>query len=227
MNPSTGRKPRLAVLVSGRGSNLQAILHAIARGELDAEIVGVFSDRPDAAALDRVAPALRWSLEARQFPDRAAFDAILATAVEATAPDWVFCAGYMRILGDAFVRRFDGRLLNVHPSLLPRYKGLRTHARALRSGDAEHGASVHFVVPELDAGAVVAQARIPIQPGDTPESLAARLLPEEHRLVTATLALAAAGRLAEHGGQVQLDGQTLFSPLHLDSTGILRPGSRS
>ena len=225
MASSPGRKPRLAVLVSGRGSNLQAVLDAIADGRLDADIVGVFSDRPGAAALDKVAPGLRWSRAARGYPDRAAFDAELADALEATAPDWVFCAGYMRILGDAFVRRFDGRLLNVHPSLLPRYRGLHTHARALEAGDAEHGASVHFVVPELDAGAVVAQVRIPVQAGDTPEALAARLLPQEHRLVVATLALATGGRLAERGGQVQVDGQPLFGPLQLDSAGILRPGS--
>jgi len=225
MTPATGRKPRLAVLVSGRGSNLQAVLDAIAGGELDAQIVGVFSDRPDAPALDRIPASLRWSAAARGFPDRAAFDTALAEAIEASAPDWIFCAGYMRILGEAFVRRFDGRLLNVHPSLLPRYKGLHTHARALEAGDAEHGASVHFVVPELDAGAVVAQVRIPVLPGDSAEDLAKRLLPHEHRLVIATLALATAGRLAERGGQVQLDGQTLFIPLELDSTGILRPGS--
>ena len=227
MTPATGRKPRLAVLVSGRGSNLQAVLDAIADGRLEAEIIGVFSDRPGAAALERVPPERRWSADARGFPDRTAFDAALAEAVDAMAPDWVFCAGYMRILGDAFVQRFDGRLLNVHPSLLPRYKGLHTHARALEAGDAEHGASVHFVVPELDAGAVVAQARIPVQPGHTPESLAARLLPHEHRLVVACLALATAGRLAERGGQVRLDGQTLFRPLELDSAGNLHPGSHT
>ncbi len=198
-SPTTGRKPRLAVLVSGRGSNLQAVLCAIADGRLDAEIVGVFSDRPGAAALERVPAPLRWSAEPRRFADRAAFDAALADAVDATAPDWVFCAGYMRILGDAFVQRFDGRLLNVHPSLLPRYKGLHTHARALQAGDSEHGASVHFVVPELDAGTVVAQARIPVLAGDNADDLTARLLPEEHRLVVAVLALAAGGRLAERG----------------------------
>ena len=131
MAPLSGPKPRLAVLASGRGSNLQALLDAITDGELDADVVGVFSDRPAAPALDRVAPALRWSRQARAYPERAAFDAELADAVAATAPDWVFCAGYMRILGEAFVRRFQGRLLNVHPSLLPLYKGLHTHARAL------------------------------------------------------------------------------------------------
>ncbi|KAF1684855.1 phosphoribosylglycinamide formyltransferase [Pseudoxanthomonas broegbernensis] len=217
---------RIAVLASGRGSNLQALLDAIGAGRLDARIAGVFSDRPDAAALDRVEPALRWSADARTFPDRAAFDAELARAVAACAPDWVFCAGYMRILGEAFVRRFEGRLLNVHPSLLPRYKGLHTHARALRAGDAEHGASVHFVVPELDSGAVVAQVRIPVLPGDTADTLAERLLPQEHRLVAAVMALAASGRLAERHGQVQLDGQTLFRPLRLDSAGVLHPDSR-
>jgi len=218
---------RIAVLVSGRGSNLQAVLDAIADGRLDAEVAGVFSDRPDAPALQKVAPALRWSRKARAYPDRAAFDADLADAVAASNPDWVFCAGYMRILGEAFVRRFDGRLLNVHPSLLPLYKGLQTHARALEAGDAEHGASVHFVVPELDAGAVVAQVRIQVLPGDTPETLAERLLPHEHRLVAAVLALAASGRLAERDAQVWLDGQCLFRPLRLDSAGNLQPESRA
>ncbi|MFT3763427.1 MAG: phosphoribosylglycinamide formyltransferase [Pseudoxanthomonas sp.] len=214
---------RLAVLVSGRGSNLQAILDAIAAGSLDAEITGVFSDRPDAAALRRVAEPLRWSRGAKAYPDRAAFDAKLADAVAATNPDWVVCAGYMRILGDAFVERFRGRLLNIHPSLLPKYKGLHTHARALRAGDAEHGASVHFVVPELDAGAVIAQARVPVEPGDTPESLARRLLPREHELYLAVLRLAVSGRLSERGGTAACDGQPMFSPLQLDSAGKLLP----
>lgn len=217
---------RIAVLASGRGSNLQALLDAIADGRLAADIVGVFSDRPDAAALARVPPELRWSADARTFPDRAAFDTALGDALAACTPDWIFCAGYMRILGEAFVRRFEGRLLNVHPSLLPRYKGLHTHARALRAGDAEHGASVHFVVPELDSGAVIAQVRIPVLPGDTADTLAQRLLPQEHRLVSAVTALAVDGRLSERDGQVQLDGQTLFKPLQLDSTGTLRPHSR-
>jgi len=217
---------RIAVLVSGRGSNLQALLDAIADGRLGAEVVGVLSDRPGAPALAKVPEPLRWSANARAFPDRAAFDAALGDAVAALRPDWIFCAGYMRILGDAFVRRFEGRLLNVHPSLLPLYKGLHTHARALEAGDAEHGASVHFVVPELDAGAVVAQVRIPVEAGDTPETLAARLLPHEHRLVVTVMALAASGRLAEQDGQVRVDGQTLFRPLQLDSAGILHPESR-
>lgn len=217
------RKPRLAVLVSGRGSNLQAVLDAIADGRLAMDLAGVFSDRPAAPALQRVAPALRWSRPARTYPDHAAFEDELASAVAATRPDWVLCAGYMRILGSDFVRRFEGRLLNVHPSLLPRHKGLQTHVRALEAGDAEHGASVHFVVPELDAGAVVAQATIPVDAGDTPQALAERLLPLEHQLVVATLALAGADRLAERNGQVWLDGHPLLNPLRLDSSGQLSP----
>lgn len=218
---ATVRRPRLAVLASGRGSNLQAMVDAIAAGTLDAEMVGVFSDRPDAAALQRVPEPLRWSADARGFPERAGFDVRLGDAIEAAAPDWIVCAGYMRILGDAFVARFAGRMLNIHPSLLPRYRGLHTHARALRAGDAEHGSSVHFVVPELDAGAVVAQARIPVQPGDDPDRLAARLLPLEHRLLVAVLRLAVAGRIEERDAAVRLDGHTLFKPLQLGLDGEL------
>ncbi|MFT4178628.1 MAG: phosphoribosylglycinamide formyltransferase [Thermomonas sp.] len=209
---------RLAVLASGRGSNLQAILDAITDGMLDAEIVGVFSDKPDAYALQRVPETLRWARDAKTFADRAAFDAELADAVAASRPDWIVCAGYMRILGSAFVQRFRGRLLNIHPSLLPKYKGLHTHRRALEAGDAEHGASVHFVVPELDAGAVIAQASVPVLPGDTPETLAARVLGIEHPLLLQVLRWACAGRLAERNGQATLDGQPLFTPLPLQST---------
>lgn len=209
---------RIAVLASGRGSNLQAMIDAIDAGILDAQIVGVFSDRPAAVALQRVPAELRWSENARREPDRAAFDARLAAALAAVRPDWVVCAGYMRILSAAFIDAFRGRLLNIHPSLLPKYRGLNTHERALQAGDSEHGASVHFVTPELDAGAVIAQARISIQPGDTPAALAARLLPQEHRLLLAVLRLAAAGRLAEQDGLALCDAQALFKPLLLDSS---------
>lgn len=210
--------PRIAVLASGRGSNLQAILDAIAGGRLDADVVGVFGDRPDAVALTRVPPALAWSRDARAYPDRNAFDADIADAVAAVRPDWVVLAGYMRILGEPFIERFRGRLLNIHPSLLPAHRGLRTHARALAAGDAEHGASVHFVVPELDAGAVIAQARVPVLPGDTADSLAARVLELEHPLLVGVLRLAVEGRIAERGATVELDGHPLFTPLVLGST---------
>ena len=187
---------RLAVLVSGRGSNLQAILDAIARNQLDADIVGVFSDKPGCAALHRVDQRLRWARDAKTYPDRSRFDTELGDAVAHTQPDWVICAGYMRILGDAFVQRFADRLINIHPSLLPKYPGLHTHRRALEAGDAEHGASVHWVIPELDAGNVIAQTRIPILSNDDATSLATRLLPAEHALLIAVLRDAVAGRLS-------------------------------
>ena len=207
---------RIAALASGRGSNLQAVLDAIAAGALDAELVGVFSDKPAAPALQRVPETLRWSHKPKRYASREDFDAALADAVAASRPDWVVCVGYMRILGEAFVRRFQGRLLNIHPSLLPKHKGLHTHARALEAGDAEHGASVHFVIPALDAGAVVAQSVVPVLAGDSPESLAARVLGVEHPLLVAVLQLAAAGRLAEQAGQASMDGQPLFTPLRLE-----------
>ena len=207
---------RIAALASGRGSNLQAVIDAIAAGTLDAGIVGVFSDKPDAAALQRVPDALRWSRQPKTFASRDAFDAALGDAVAASEPDWIICVGYMRILGEAFVQRFRGRLLNIHPSLLPKYKGLHTHARALEAGDAEHGASVHFVTAELDAGAVIAQARVPVQTGDDADALAARVLSVEHPLLLQVLRLAAAGRIAERDGQAMLDGQPLFTPLPLE-----------
>lgn len=207
---------RLAVLASGRGSNLQAILDAIARGALDAEVVGVFSDKPGAAALQRVPEPRRWARDAKRYARRSEFDADLADAIAASRPDWILCAGYMRILGADVVERFRGRLLNIHPSLLPKHRGLHTHARAIEAGDAEHGASVHFVIPELDAGAVIAQAAVPVLAGDTPESLAARVLRVEHPLLVAVLQLAAADRIAERAGVATLDGQPMFTPLRLE-----------
>lgn len=213
---------RIAVLASGRGSNLQCLLDGIAAGQLDAQIVGVFSDKPGASALDKVPAESRWARSPKDFASREAFDEALGDAVAASAPDWVVCAGYMRILGAGFVQRFNGRLVNIHPSLLPLHKGLHTHARAIEAGDTEHGASVHFVIPELDAGAVLAQARVPVLPGDTPESLAARVLAVEHPLLLASVQLLANGRLAEQDGRILLDGQFLFKPLRLDSAGVLQ-----
>jgi phosphoribosylglycinamide formyltransferase-1 len=215
-----GARPRIAVLASGRGSNLQAILDAIGDGRLHATLAGVFSDRPGCAALARVPEGLRWAREARGFERREDFDALLADAVAASQPDWIVCAGYLRILGDAFVARFRGRTLNIHPSLLPAFRGLRTHARALEAGVREHGASVHFVVPELDAGAVVSQARLEIDPADDAHGLAARVLALEHPLLVETLRLAVAGRLAERGATILLDGHPMFSPLRLESGGF-------
>ena len=212
---------RIAVLASGRGSNLQSLLDGIAAGQLNADVVGVISDKPTATALEKVSPQQRWARSPKDYASRDAFDAALADAVAASQPDWVVCAGYMRILGAGFVQRFAGRLVNIHPSLLPRHKGLHTHTRAIEAGDAEHGASVHFVVPELDAGAVIAQAVVPVLAGDNAETLAARVLAVEHPLLLAATRLLVAGRITEQDGKVWLDGQSLFSPLRLDSAGKL------
>jgi phosphoribosylglycinamide formyltransferase 1 len=138
-------------------------------------------------------------------------------------PDWVVCAGYLRLLGDDFVARFRGRLLNIHPSLLPAYRGLRTHARAIDDGATEHGASVHFVSPELDAGAVIVQAAVPVLPGDTPDALAERVLGVEHPLLLAAVKLAVDGRVKEDGDRVLFDGHPLLRPLRVDSAGLLLP----
>ena len=206
---------RLAILASGRGSNLQAILDAIAAGTLDASVVGVFSDKPEAPALQRVPEALRWARTPKACGGRDGFDATLAEAIAAVRPDWIVCVGYMRILGAAFVQRFAGRLLNIHPSLLPRHKGLHTHQRALEAGDAEHGASVHFVTAELDGGPVIAQARVPVRPGDDADTLAARVLQVEHPLLLEVLRWAAAGRLEMRDALAWRDGQPLYTPLRL------------
>jgi len=208
---------RLAVLCSGRGSNLQAVLDAIAHGSLDAVVTGVFSDRPGSEALQRVPESLRWSARPSDFSDRDAFEDAMAAAITATRPDWVLCAGYMRILGDRFIGTFNGRMLNIHPSLLPRHRGLDTHRRALEARDTEHGASVHRVIPELDAGEVIAQVVVPVRAGDTPASLGTRVLAREHVLLVEVLRWIATGRLAERNGILLLDGHPGFTPVQLES----------
>ncbi|MGN6513942.1 MAG: phosphoribosylglycinamide formyltransferase, partial [Lysobacteraceae bacterium] len=180
---------RIAVLASGRGSNLQALLDAIARGTLAAELVGVFCDKADAAALERARAAgvHAEAIDPRAFPNRLAFDAAFFDRVDSTRPDLIVCAGYMRLISEAAVQAHRGRLVNIHPSLLPAFKGLRTHAQALAAGVAEHGASVHFVTPDLDGGPVIAQARVPVLAGDDAETLARRVLGREHPLLVATV----------------------------------------
>lgn len=168
-----------------------------------------------------MSPSQRWSADPRDYPDRTTFDATLSAAIATATPDWVVCAGYMRILSATFIERFPNRILNIHPSLLPKYRGLHTHARALAAGEAEHGASVHLVVPELDAGTVLAQAVVPILTNDTAETLAERVLVHEHLLLVATLELLANSRLTITGPTPQLDTQYLFTPLRLDSQGYL------
>lgn len=209
--------PRLAVLASGRGSNLQAILDAIDEGRLAARVAGVFGDRPRAYALERARAAgiPARALRPRDFADRSAFDAALFAEVAAVEPDLVVCAGYMRLLGATALAPWAGRIVNIHPSLLPDFKGLDTHARAIAAGVAEHGASIHFVTADLDGGPVIAQARVPVQADDDAETLAARVLEVEHPLMVATLGLLCAGRIALCDGTVTLDGAPLAAPLQL------------
>lgn len=210
---------RLAVLASGRGSNLRAILDAIERGELDAQVVGVFSDRAKAAALDhaRASGVPATSLAPKGYPSREAFDEAMFSLVDAVHPDLIVCAGYMRLMSAASVNQRQGRMINIHPSLLPAFKGLHTHQQALDAGVAEHGASVHFVTAELDGGPVIAQARVPVLPDDDAETLAARVLSREHPLLLATLRELAAGHLRLGANGVQLNGATLAAPLQLSA----------
>jgi phosphoribosylglycinamide formyltransferase-1 len=212
-----GSHPRLAVLASGRGSNLQAILDAVSDGRLDARVAGVFGDRPRAQALDRARNAgiPARGLRPRDFASRDAFDAALFEAVAEVQPDLIVCAGYMRLLGAAAIAPWQGRIINIHPSLLPAFKGLDTHARALEAGVVEHGASVHFVTSDLDGGPVIAQARVPVLPGDDADALAARVLDVEHPLMVAALQLLCAGRVTLGGATVDFDGQPLQAPLQL------------
>lgn len=213
--------PRLAVLISGTGRNLKAILDATHAGLIAAEPALVLSSKADAAglahALDYGIPTL--VLEPGAYPDREAYDAALAAALEHRCADLIALAGFMRILTPEFVRRLRGRLFNIHPSLLPKYPGLRTHARALAAGDAEHGASVHYVTEELDGGPVILRGSTPVQPGDTVETLGERVMQEiELKIYPQALAWAASGRLQLTGtNTVLLDGRELTAPLMLQS----------
>ncbi|MBS0582509.1 MAG: phosphoribosylglycinamide formyltransferase [Proteobacteria bacterium] len=213
----------LAVLCSGRGSNLQALIDATSTGTLPARIAAVCSDKPNCTALTRARQAgiATRSLRQRDFPDRAAFDRALFADAAQFAPDLIVLAGYMRIIDPAVVAQWQGRMINIHPSLLPKYPGLRTHQRAIDAGDAEHGASVHYVSAELDGGPVIAQAALPVVAGDTAETLAARLLPLEHHLLVATARLIATGDIALEGGRVVRDGRPLPAPLRLAVDGKL------
>ncbi|WP_186276335.1 phosphoribosylglycinamide formyltransferase [Burkholderia gladioli] len=199
----------LVILISGRGSNMEAIVDACARDAWPARVVAVIANRPEAAGLSfaaerGIATAV---VDHREHDGREAFDAALAAEIERFAPDLVVLAGFMRILTPGFVSRFEGRMLNVHPSLLPSFKGMRTHEAALAAGVALHGATVHFVIPELDSGAIVAQAAVPVREGDTPETLAARVLEAEHVLYPRAVRWFVEGQLRlEAGRAVLADG---------------------
>ena len=208
---------RIAVIASGRGSNLQAILDAIAAGTLDAEIVGVWSDRRDAFALQRARAAgvPVHLVRPRDYGDRTGHDAALFGAIDLAEPELIVCAGYMRLIGAAAVDARPGRMINIHPSLLPAFKGLHTHQQALDAGVTEHGASVHVVTADLDGGPVLSQARVPVLPGDTADSLAARVLTREHPLLLETLRWIADRRLVLTGSRVDVNGRPLTAPLQL------------
>ncbi len=184
----------ILILISGRGSNMEAILEA----RLSTRIAAVISNEPRAKGL-ATARAHGITTEVvphRDFPDRAAFDAALASAIDAHQPDLVVLAGFMRILTDDFVARYAGRLMNIHPSLLPAFPGLQTHRHALAAGVRIHGCTVHFVTPALDGGPIIVQAAVPVQPGDSEETLAARVLREEHRIYPQAIRWFCEGRLA-------------------------------
>ncbi len=198
----------IVVLISGGGTNLQSIIDA-ARAGLPVDIRAVISNRADARGLERAQQAgiEIQVLDHREHPDRDSYDAALMASIDAYQPGLVVLAGFMRILTDAFVRHYTGRMLNIHPSLLPKFRGLHTHQRCIEAGEQEHGATVHFVTPELDSGPVVIQARVPVEPGDTPETLAARVLDQEHRIYPQAIRWFAEGRLALRDGIAHLDGK--------------------
>lgn len=212
----TGRQAALplVVLVSGHGSNLQAILDRVAAGTLPVDVRAVLSDRPEAEALRRARSAgvQTKTVTPAEFPDKAAYDAALITAVDAYAPELVVLAGFMRILGPGFVRRHAGHMLNIHPSLLPKHRGLHTHRRALEAGDVTHGCSVHFVTEELDGGPVAAQAEVPVLPGDDEATLRTRVQGCEHLLFPEVIGWYAAGRLRLEGQRPVFDGVPLTVP---------------
>ena len=221
---------RLAVLASGRGSNLQALLDAIARGDLPAQIAGVFSDKAEAPALAlaRAAGIRTGSRAPRDFASRLEFDEHMFSLVDEVQPDLIVCAGYMRLISDAAVAARIGRMINIHPSLLPEFKGLRTHQQALDAGGPVHGASVHYVTPELDGGPVIAQVRVPVKAGDDAARLAERVLRREHPLLVATVREIASGCIAWTDGGVHYHGMPLDLPLQLDDANRLQaPSSRT
>ncbi len=201
----------IVVLVSGNGSNLQAIIDACKSKKINGILSAVFSNKADAFGLERAREAgiPAHALTASQFADRAAFDRELMQEIDAYAPDLVVLAGYMRILSPAFVAHYSGRLINIHPSLLPKYPGLYTHRQVLDNGDEEHGTSVHFVTDELDGGPVILQAKIPVFAGDDEEDITARVQHQEHAIYPLVISWFMDGRLEMRDNAAWLDGKVL------------------
>jgi phosphoribosylglycinamide formyltransferase-1 len=195
----------IVILISGRGSNMQAIAQAARNGNWPVRIAAVISNRADAAGLafaqQNQIPAI--TVPSKNYPDRNTFDAALRQEIDRFSPDFVVLAGFMRILTAEFVAHYAGRMLNIHPSLLPSFPGLHTHRQALEAGVKLHGATVHFVTAELDHGPIVAQEAVPVLPDDTEETLSARLLEVEHRLYPAAVLAAVEGRLSISDGCVR------------------------
>lgn len=209
-NPPT----RVVVLISGSGSNLQAIIDAQETGEINTQLCAVISNKPGVKGLERAQNhgIATQTIDHRAFQSRDQFDAALREAIDSYSPDLVILAGFMRILTPAFTQHYVGRMLNIHPSLLPKYQGLQTHQRAIDARDKEHGVTVHFVTAELDGGPTVIQARVPVLPDDTAEHLAARVLEEEHKIYPRAIGWFADGRLRMQEGKVLLDGRVAVPP---------------
>ena len=202
---------RIVVLISGNGSNLQAIIDACKLKKINATVAAVFSNKTDAFGLERARAAEipAHALTASQFADRAAFDRELMLEIDAYAPDLVVLAGYMRILSPEFVGHYAGRLINIHPSLLPKYPGLNTHSQVLENGDEVHGTSVHFVTEELDGGPVILQAKVPVFEGDDEEDITARVQNQEHAIYPLVVSWFVEGRLEMRENSAWLDGTQL------------------
>ncbi|WP_313951311.1 phosphoribosylglycinamide formyltransferase [Accumulibacter sp.] len=197
----------VVILISGRGSNMASLLAAVDADSLPVRIVGVLANRPEAAGLETAATygVPTRVVDHRAFSEREDFDAALAEAIDGFEPDLVVLAGFMRILGDVFVRHYHGRLINIHPSLLPTFPGLHTHRRALDEGVRIHGCTVHFVTPDLDHGPIIVQAAVPVLDGDDESTLAARVLAQEHRVYPLAVRWLAEGRLRLTEGRVVLN----------------------
>lgn len=220
MEPATSPLP-VVILISGRGSNLQAIIDAVAEGTLPVDIRAVISNRPDVAGLQAATRAgiATAVVDHTLYKDRQAFDQALQACIDQHQPALVILAGFMRILSTDFVAHYRGRLLNIHPSLLPDFPGLNTHQRALDAGHNVHGASVHFVTADVDGGPVVLQVRVPVHVHDTADSLAARILQQEHQLYPLAIRWFAEHRLTlSENGQALLDGAILTEPRQLSAT---------
>jgi phosphoribosylglycinamide formyltransferase-1 len=211
---------RVVILVSGSGTNLQAIIDARNNAELDIDIVGVVSDRPAAFGLQRAADAgiHTETVDYKNFASREAFDTELTHVLAALKPDLVVLAGYMRILADATVNAYQGRMLNVHPSLLPAYPGLNTYTRAMAAGEKWHGTTVHFVIPELDAGPPILQYRVAIRPAETEAELRTRVQAGEYIIYPQAISWFAAGRIGLQDGLAVVDGKTLSAAVVMDET---------